>query len=90
MRRLIVVAAVVAGVLLAPGVARAQGGTFTTADGPTCTYTGFGGSYQVDCSGYSFRARRFVMFSCTYYIQGGSSQYWCRDTLNGTTWSGRS
>lgn len=81
-------AALIVSLTAGPAVARADSGSFMTDDGPSCFYSGLGGSYTIDCSGYSRSAGRFVRYSCDYQIYGyGSASWTCRDG-DGNRWSG--
>ena len=83
-------AGIAATALLAIGAtgALADYGTFDTNDGPSCTYSGSGSMYTIDCSGYSRSTGGYVRYSCDYNVYSGGSADWsCRDS-NGTRWRG--
>ena len=87
MRRFSIIVALVA-ILLVPGVAGADGGSYTDAQGLSCTWHGSQGIYQAFCAGYSTRSNRFYQYSCDYYVYpGGSMQWYCHD-INGRAWQG--
>lgn len=90
MRRGIIALGTALIVAFTPLAALADSGSFTSDDGPTCSWTGSSGSgyVDIDCSGYSRRAGGYVRYSCTYYFYGGGSADWsCRDS-DGNTWRG--
>jgi hypothetical protein len=62
-------------------------GTFTTDDGQDCSWTSYGNTADIDCSGYSWRAHEYVRFHCDYDFYGRSASWRCRDS-HGNTWSG--
>jgi hypothetical protein len=74
--------------LMAASPASADYGTYTTSNGLSCNYSGFGSMYTINCSGISMPSGRFVNYSCSYFIYGPNSASWdCRD-INGNTWHG--
>ena len=67
--------------------AHADSGTFTSNDGPTCSWFGSGSLYNVSCSGYSRAAGGYVSYDCDYSVFGSSVSWSCRDR-NGNSWRG--
>lgn len=74
-------------IALTPAVASADFGTYETADGPSCSWSGSGGFYMIDCSGYSRRAGGYVSYHCDYTVFGQTASWSCRDSY-GNTWRG--
>jgi hypothetical protein len=88
MRALIIAIGLAAALITTSGVAHADSGTFTQDDGPTCSWSSFGSSASMDCSGYSRSAGGYVSYHCEYQFSGfGSYSYQCRDQ-RGNRWQG--
>lgn len=86
--RNIVLAAALMAALAWPQSAHAATGTYSSDDGPDCSWYSLGEHlFEIDCSGYSRSAREYVSYHCTMEIYPGSSSWNCRDR-NGNTWRG--
>lgn len=88
MRRLIIIAALALSALVAPGVALADTGQYTTSDGPSCNWYGQGTLYMVSCSGYSRSSGQFTSYNCDVTIFSSMTSWNCRSMMDGATWSG--
>lgn len=88
MRRTLIAALIALAAAALPAVASADSGNFTTNDGPSCSWTGFGSMYSISCSGYSFATGGYTSYTCDLFVYGPHSSSWtCRD-MRGNTWRG--
>ena len=90
MNRLFRVAVLAAFMVLAVDVSTASAdsssGSYVASGGESCSWSGFGNSVTLHCSGYS--RGQYVNYNCDLYYYGSSSMSWSCRSMNGATWPG--